>query len=90
MIARTETIRASNAGSTQVYKDWGVQKHEWLSTMDDRTRDDHAEANGLVVEIGKPFMVGGEELEFPGDPNGSPGNVINCRCTTIPVIEDEG
>lgn len=93
-IARTETMRASNAGSTQLFQSWGVGKHEWLSTKDDRTRGndpkdefDHVEADGQRVNIGEPFMVSGEALEYPGDPNGSAGNTINCRCTTIPVIE---
>lgn len=95
MIARTETIRASNAGSTELFKTWGVRQHEWLSTKDDRVRTydstngmyDHLEADGQVVDMDKPFIVSGEELMFPGDPSGSPGNTINCRCTTIPVVE---
>lgn len=87
MIARTETIRASNAGTTEQMKVWGVKQHEWLATKDDRTRDDHAAADGQVVDVGEPFDVGGESLEYPGDPAGSPENTINCRCTTIPVIE---
>ena len=95
-IARTETIRSSNAGTTELFKEWGVKRHEWLSTKDDRTRSyaagdefDHVEADGQVVEVGTPFIVSGEELEYPGDPSGSPGNTIECRCTTIPVIEDD-
>ena len=92
-IARTETIRASNAGTTDQFREWGVQRHEWLSTQDDRTRRkppddfDHVEANGEVVNIGDPFMATGEPLMYPGDPAGDPGNTINCRCTTIPVME---
>jgi len=85
-IARTETIRASNAGSRELFQEWGVQKHEWLSTKDDRTRTydntdgkyDHLEADGQVVNIDEPFTVSGESLMFPGDPAGDPGNTINC------------
>jgi len=87
MIARTETIRASNAGTTEQMKVWGVRQHEWLATKDDRVRDDHLAADGQVVNVGEPFDVGGEALEYPGDPSGSPENTINCRCTTIPVVE---
>lgn len=92
-IARTEVIRASNAGSTDQFKAWGVKRHEWLSTQDDRTRTtppdefDHKKANGEVVEIGQPFMWTGEPLMYPGDPAGSAANIIQCRCTTLPVIE---
>ena len=86
LIARTETMKAANATSYKLYGYWGVEEHEWLSTMDDRVRDAHAAANGQVVKVGMPFKVGGESLLYPGDPAGSAGNVINCRCTTIPVI----
>jgi len=89
-IARTETIRASNEGSFEQFREWGVQKKEWLSTIDNRTRRedfDHAEPNGQVVGIDEDFDVSGEKLRFPGDPRGSPGNTINCRCTVLPVVE---
>jgi HK97 family phage portal protein len=93
-IARSETIRSSNAGSQELFTEWGMQQHEWLSTKDDRTRTydntngvaDHAEANGQVVGIDEPFIVSDEKLMYPGDPNGSEGNTINCRCTVLPVI----
>lgn len=52
----------------------------WNAVMDERTRDDHADADQQVVNLGDPFEVGGEELMYPGDPAGSDGNVINCRC----------
>jgi len=85
-ISRTETIRSSNAGTNQLFNEWGVKRKEWLSTNDDRTRPEHIAANGQVVGINEKFNVGGEELEFPGDPNGSPENTIQCRCTTLPVV----
>jgi HK97 family phage portal protein len=94
MIARTETIGASNYGSHEIYKGWGVKRREWLSTMDDRTRGmgkndnyDHVTPNGQVRSIDEPFDVSGEKLMYPGDKAGSAGNVINCRCTTIPVMD---
>jgi len=101
MIARTETIRASNAGSFEQMKEWGVRKKEWLSTQDDRTRGqdekdefDHFSdwpqgPNGEVVGIDEPFTGTGEEMMYPGDPSGSPGNFINCRCALLPVLPEE-
>jgi SPP1 gp7 family putative phage head morphogenesis protein len=85
-IARSESMRASNAGSSELFSEWGVTQKEWLSTKDDRTRPEHADANGQVVNQDQPFKVGGEDLMFPLDPNGSPENTINCRCTLLPVI----
>jgi HK97 family phage portal protein len=85
-VARTNVIAVNNASAQDVYVENGVQKHEWLSTADERTRDDHAEADGQVVAIGEPFSIGGESLMYPGDPSGSADETINCRCTILPVI----
>lgn len=52
----------------------------WTSVGDEKVRDAHADADGQEVESSESFDVGGESLDYPGDPNGSPGNVINCRC----------
>lgn len=83
-IARTEVISASNGSASlaaaQLPPDV-VAGAEWISTADDRTRDDHVDADGQVVPMGTPFTVGGEQLAYPGDPSGSADNVINCRCT---------
>lgn len=83
-IARTEVISAyngaANLGAQQLPDDVAGGR-EWISTRDGRTREDHADADGLVVAMDAPFFVGGDALEYPGDPNGDPGNVINCRCT---------
>lgn len=87
-IARTETMSSVNYGEFEVYKGEGVTKKEWLATQDDRTRDAHAAANGQVVGIDEPFIVDGEELMYPGAPSGSAGNVIQCRCTVLPVLEE--
>lgn len=55
----------------------------WQTRMDDRVRAWHAEAQDQEVPLGATFLVGGEHLRYPGDPNGSPGNVINCRCEAL-------
>jgi SPP1 gp7 family putative phage head morphogenesis protein len=84
-IARTETLGAMNAAAMAGYEEAGAEGKEWLATPDERTRDPHAEANGQVVALADAFDVGGEELMFPGDPSGSPENIINCRCTVAPA-----
>jgi len=88
VIARTETMSSVNTGEFEVYKGEGVTKKEWLATQDDRTRDEHAAADGQIVGIDEPFIVGGEALQYPGDPTGSAGEVIQCRCTVLPVLEE--
>jgi hypothetical protein len=52
----------------------------WVTRHDELVRESHREANGQKVDLKDTFIVGGEELRFPADPDGSPGNVINCRC----------
>jgi hypothetical protein len=46
---------------------------------------DHYNMNQIRVPLDKPFNVSGQNLMFPGDPNGSAGNVINCRCSVAQV-----
>lgn len=69
----------------------------WSSVEDARTRDfgegdgeddefNHRAMHGQVVAMEQPFLVDTifgtrEPLMYPGDPNGSAGNVINCRCS---------
>ena len=88
-IARTETISSSNMGTDGLFHDWGVKKKELLATMDDRTRDTHLEADGQVVGIDEPFIIGGYEAMYPGDPSLPPEERINCRCTELAVIEED-
>lgn len=86
-IARTETIRAYNAGSKALYKDWGLEKKEWSAAGDARTRPSHSAANGQTVDIDDHFLVGGYKMDFPGDAsNGAPASeFVNCRCSLLPA-----
>lgn len=84
VIARTETINASNRGSLFGAQSTGLDLwKEWLATPGARTRDDHADADGDRAELNGVFYLGDEqhEAEFPGDPNLPPEQCINCRCT---------
>ena len=47
--------------------------------------------DGKVVNIDETFEVeningGVDNMLYPLDPNGSAGNVCNCRCTVAPVV----
>lgn len=90
MIARTETISASNGGAMEGYREAGVAMKRWIATPDDRTRDSHADMIGSdPIPIDDPFIVGGEEMMQPGDDSlgASAGNIINCRCAIAGIIE---
>jgi len=86
MIARTETMKAMNLVSFRLFGAWGVTQKEWLATGDQRTRPDHREADGQVVAIDRPFNIGGWPMQYPGDPAGPASEVVNCRCTLLPVL----
>lgn len=88
-IARTEIVGASNQGALLGYKQSGVvPKKRWVVALDERTREWHAAmVTADPVPIDEPFIVGGEEMNAPGDTNASARNVVNCRCTVAPVVE---
>ena len=91
-IARTEIAAVINESRVEGFREIGVQKHQWLTARDVfvRGRDpgdqyDHVSSEGAVRSIGDTFPCG---LTMPHDPAGDPGNVINCRCDTLPVFEE--
>lgn len=92
-IVRTEVVGAFNAGTLEGYNQTPevVKKKEWLTARDANVRPtqpgdfNHQTADTQRRNVGDPFSVSGESLMHPGDPAGSPGNIINCRCTMLPV-----
>lgn len=85
-ITRTEGHRIQNQAALDAQheaKDKGADiVKQWDATLDDRTRPDHALADGQIREIDEPFIVGGEQLQAPGI-GGSAEQVINCRCACL-------
>lgn len=87
-IAITETHTAANAAQLFAAESTHIDmKREWIAADDERTREDHAEADGQVVGIDQPFSVGGEALMYPGDPGGSPEQIVNCRCAQGFIVQ---
>lgn len=88
--ARTMTTGAENAGRVDSYKraeKMGIKMEEmWVATLDDRTRYEHRQLDGMRVVVGEPFEVDGYTIRFPGDPKAEPEMVYNCRCTLIGVV----
>jgi hypothetical protein len=93
-ILRTETNRsysvATNAQQERLAEDVPDLQKQWLATGDARTRLSHLNAHGDIVDVGKPFIVGGAKLMYPLDPAGPPQETINCRCRSITVIPEIG
>jgi hypothetical protein len=80
-IARTESAGALNQGEYLTAQDAGVMRSkEWLSMLLPTTRETHADLDGTRIDIDQAFDNG---LQYPGDPSGEPGEIINCLCTLL-------
>ncbi len=88
MIARTEIGMAMNfgheVGGRQVAEEFDLRlEATWSSSLDDRVRESHRLLHGETVALGARFSNG---LRYPGDPEGEPEEVINCRCVLVHQI----
>lgn len=83
--ARTAMTGAQNAGRVCAMHDAidkGVKvKKRWEATLDNRTRDAHADLDGQEQDVDDPFDSELGPIDYPGDPNAEQENVWNCRCT---------
>ena len=102
-IVRTEVNKAANTGAMVAATDSGIKLDKrWNSAQDNRTRRiprnqfDHLDMNMKQVGMDERFIVPStvavEALLYPGDPEASAGNVINCRCRVsfVPVRDEQG
>jgi uncharacterized protein with gpF-like domain len=65
--------------------DMGIlTEKEWMATHDKRVRDSHAAIDGETKPTDELFSNG---LMYPGDPNGAPAEVYNCRCTMVTNVK---
>lgn len=94
VIARTESHGARNTvnvasvrRAASAFGSAGAFSRRWQAANDERTRETHRDADGQTVALNEPFTVGRASLDFPGDPSGPPEETINCRCTTITIID---
>jgi phage portal protein BeeE len=85
LIARTETIAASNKADLLAIRQAGIEEKvvkTWLTAGDEDVRPTHVQAGEQYADgipIGDMFEVGDDEMDAPG--NGSdPAETINCRC----------
>jgi SPP1 gp7 family putative phage head morphogenesis protein len=83
MIARTEVNSATSFARTEQMAEDGIEKHTWISSRDGAVRPSHSQLDQTTRTVGKEFGYG---LKFPGDGNAAAGEIINCRCTTIPIF----
>lgn len=92
-IARTELNRAMNGGATETYRENGIEKKEWLASLD--SCQFCVSMSGKTVEVNKAFLKGNQEWRGAdggtmratyGDVNHPPLHP-HCTCTVVPVLE---
>lgn len=85
--ARTETAKIDNFGTDEGIKQIEfVDMKGWLCSNVPTSRPEHIAADGQEVNVNDKFLVGGELMAFPGDPDASAAMVCNCLCSEYPVI----
>jgi hypothetical protein len=91
-IAITEThTMSTKTMSDMAHGESSIEEKEWTATNDERTREWHVTYGDVFADSGEPiriamdeqYIVNGEALDFPGDPNGSAENIINDRCVEL-------
>ncbi len=91
--ARTAMTGAQNAGRYVRLRDaksMGINVvKEWMATLDGRTRDSHRDMDGEQIKItGRGSAKFSNGCRYPGDPEGPPREVYNCRCTLVGDVTD--
>lgn len=89
-IAQTEVISASNQAAFEGAESAGIEyKKFWSNSGLDGVRDSHIFAQEWSygqdgINPNEKFDMGnGNFMMHPGDPEGPPEEIINCRCTLI-------
>lgn len=93
--ARTAITYAESSGRQRSFEradGLGIPlEKEWNAHLDGRTRPSHRQADGQRVGIREKFIVGGYEMEGPGDNTDAPGSeVYNCRCHVGGIVDEDG
>lgn len=90
-IANTESVRGMNFGSLIGAWMSGVDLEKiWVTMHDERVRPtadfpgpySHRDLEGRITDLMTPYF-NGEQINYPGDPEASEANTINCRCCLI-------
>jgi HK97 family phage portal protein len=90
-IVRTETMDALTFGTNEAYIQSGiVDGKEWVTTIDGRERNSHAELDGQTVGVNEKFVVpsNGHSTDRPHG-FGIAEEDIQCRCINSAVINQK-
>lgn len=81
-VAYTEAAILIESIKYAAAREEGFTHLKWVSKEDNATRATHKALHSEVVKIGQPFSNG---LTHPCEKDGPADEVVNCRCTAIPI-----
>ncbi len=83
-ITRTEGHRVQQKSSVDAANEARARGADlvkvWDAVLDGRTRPSHRRVDGEIRELDEKFSNG---MQYPGDPSGGAGEVVNCRCIRV-------
>lgn len=93
-IARTEGLRAANAGNHLAWEQAVAEGklegktivRKWMHSGDHKVRDAHRKIPAMNPEgrgLNEPFQSPLGPIMMPGDPNAPASLTVNCRCTCV-------
>jgi hypothetical protein len=92
-IVKTESSRAMNSASfasSKFLESNGVNIEKmWMAVLDSKCRPSHARMDGQKKGLDELFHIGDDSGLYPTMFKRL-SNIINCRCTTVDVIDGEG
>ena len=91
-IVQTETMGAMNVAASESIDLLGIDYERTWSIAGNNTRPTHEVMDGVTIQKGEFFNVGGFMMAHPMDDSmGAPaGEIINCSCCAIDTPKDSG
>lgn len=84
LTARDQTLKLYGQIQEDRQRAAGITRYVWTTSLDERVRKDHAELDGTVQAWDDPPIV-----DKRAGRRGHPGFDIQCRCTAVPVLDED-
>jgi SPP1 gp7 family putative phage head morphogenesis protein len=84
LTARDQTLKLYGQIQEERQQKAGITKYVWTTSQDERVRPDHADLDGTVQAWDDPPVV-----DKRTGRRGHPGFDYQCRCTAVPVLDDD-
>lgn len=83
LIARDQIGKRNAELTESKYRQVGITKYTWSTSLDERVRDEHSDLEGTTHSFADPPVVDSNTGR-----RANPGEDYQCRCVAIPVIEE--